>query len=713
MSPTKVRYEIPGKKQRPTPVSSFTGLVNDSESEDVLSSAMNNGLYNGSPAVAKENQKLPFKPLPTPTKSSQKPTQVDSSFDELEKSEGEPESTSRQTRSSFIQSVDKGKKKHRRRVMGLDGTYSSSDGSAPEDDGYTPSKKKAKKTPVKKTPTKARAIVIDSDRDSTLPSRSRRSSAKKQKSVTSSDSEDDIVHSNSRSSQLRKTSSRNANTFQGSPAITSSRGRGKKPVVIEESDSDEDDVVFSSQANRRQPQIIESEEDDILPPSPRKRVPRVTTEIEEDESQPIVSPLKRSRKPIESDDSDIVSSPMKRRRNSQREVELSSGSDFPSPSKMAASSNRSSTSKTPPRFTRQQKTARKHRTEKQKKMELLKRRRAGENIEQVTDSESDSDEGDENEELQKLSEFEDEEPSPESTRKPAKFKARKQNSDGEGDSDDFVIEDEDGPLGIPTEHLAQIPLEFTAAAHKPIKEHFRDVVEWMVHNKVNPGFEWKDPVYETAFRKVGEEAGGFADSKFVSTQWTAEFTKAIYARPNILIRDLEPGEAINVLGEAKCEACNHRKHMPTFSIQLKGKAYNKITLEDIESDSDEDSDEESDSEDSSKVSRDEKGQTLLSEDKQWFAGSVCKQNAENAHTLIHWKWHLNDWVVSHLEMEGECEPKKLAERDKMNSKRRHKYANAIVDRWQAEGVIKGLYKDFKTAKDTARELQPQKRGGWK
>ena len=93
--------------------------------------------------------------------------------------------------------------------------------------------------------------------------------------------------------------------------------------------------------------------------------------------------------------------------------------------------------------------------------------------------------------------------------------------------------------------------------------------------------------------------------------------------------------------------------------------------------------------------------------------SVCKQNAENAHTLIHWKWHLNDWVVSRLEDEGECEPKKLAERDKMNGKRRHKYANAIVDRWQAEGVIKTLYKDFKTAKDTARELQPQKRGGWK
>jgi uncharacterized phage-associated protein len=49
----------------------------------------------------------------------------------------------------------------------------------------------------------------------------------------------------------------------------------------------------------------------------------------------------------------------------------------------------------------------------------------------------------------------------------------------------------------------------------------------------------------------------------------------------------------------------------------------------------------------------------------------------------------------------------------MKGKQRHKYANKIVDRWQAEGIIKTLYKDFKSQKDTARELQAQKRGGWK
>lgn len=601
----------------------------------------------------------PGKALPTPAKSSQQPAKVDTSLgaftfhfhkrvgyillcyhankwspDELGESEDEPENNARQTRSSFIRSIDSSKKKkHRRHAMGLDGTYSSSDGSAPEDKAYTPSKKKAKRTPIK-TPTKGKAIVINSDSEvesaMSLPSRTNRSSAKKRKSITLSDSsEDEIVQSTTRSSQRRQSSLRNGKISRGSPA-SSSRMRSKRRTIIDESDSEEDDIRSSPPKRFARLAIPDDDEDeqDIRSPSPRKQRARAIIESEEDESQPIVSPLKRTRKPVESEDSDLVLSPAKRQRNSrQRDVDLSSDSDLPSPRTIAASLKRQpkSTSKTPPRFTRQQKTVRRHRTEKEKKMELLKRRRAGENIDTVTDSsESASDEeDDEDEGLQQLSEFEDEEPSPENARKPtkpAKRATRHPNSGGETDTDDFVIEDEEGPLGIPT-HLAEIPLEFTSAAHKPIKEHFRDVVEWMVHNKVNPAFEWKDPVYETAFRKVDQECGGFADSKFVSTQWTAEFTKAIYARPILEIRELNPGEGIDVLGEAKCEACNHRKHVPTFSLQLKGKAYNKVTLEEVDKDSD--SDEESDdddSNDSSDASIDERGATLLSEDKQWFAG---------------------------------------------------------------------------------------------
>jgi hypothetical protein len=67
LPPAKARYEIPGKKQRSTPVSSFVGLVNDSESEDMLSSV-------------KKDHKLSFKPLPTPAKSSQPQVKIDMSI---------------------------------------------------------------------------------------------------------------------------------------------------------------------------------------------------------------------------------------------------------------------------------------------------------------------------------------------------------------------------------------------------------------------------------------------------------------------------------------------------------------------------------------------------------------------------------------------------------------------------------------------------------
>jgi hypothetical protein len=49
----------------------------------------------------------------------------------------------------------------------------------------------------------------------------------------------------------------------------------------------------------------------------------------------------------------------------------------------------------------------------------------------------------------------------------------------------------------------------------------------------------------------------------------------------------------------------------------------------------------------------------------------------------------------------------------MNAKQRCKYANKIVDRWETEGQVKTLYRDFKSQKDTARELQARARGGWK
>jgi hypothetical protein len=68
MSPAKVRYSLRDSKQ--TPASRTHTLGNGYESEDILSSDKKS-IMNKTPAKAKNNGKLPFKPLPTPAKSSQ------------------------------------------------------------------------------------------------------------------------------------------------------------------------------------------------------------------------------------------------------------------------------------------------------------------------------------------------------------------------------------------------------------------------------------------------------------------------------------------------------------------------------------------------------------------------------------------------------------------------------------------------------------------
>src|ERR1035441_9740776 len=70
---------------------------------------------------------------------------------------------------------------------------------------------------------------------------------------------------------------------------------------------------------------------------------------------------------------------------------------------------------------------------------------------------------------------------------------------------------------------------------------------------------------------------------------------------------------------------------------------------------------------------------------------VCKTNAEISHSLIHWKYHLNEWVIAGLEGDGYLDPEKIVERDRMRLKDRYAYANAAVDLWERNGFIKSLY----------------------
>lgn len=49
----------------------------------------------------------------------------------------------------------------------------------------------------------------------------------------------------------------------------------------------------------------------------------------------------------------------------------------------------------------------------------------------------------------------------------------------------------------------------------------------------------------------------------------------------------------------------------------------------------------------------------------------------------------------------------------MSATKRLRYANKVVDKWEAEKKIKALYRDFKSQIETARELKAQERGGWR
>ena len=167
---------------------------------------------------------------------------------------------------------------------------------------------------------------------------------------------------------------------------------------------------------------------------------------------------------------------------------------------------------------------------------------------------------------------------------------------------DFV-DDEDDTVGVDLGREG-VPLEFTYHANKKPFENFKTEIEWMVHNKINPAFDRRDEIYELAHRKLDDEVHGYAGSKFSSSVWKEDFNKALRGRPEFYRAD------VPTMLEHKCDACQRSGHPPKHKVTLSGKAYDRETLENIESDDEED--DESDDESS------EEGSSSSVEDKQNF-----------------------------------------------------------------------------------------------
>lgn len=548
-----------------------------------------------------------------------------------------------------------------------------------------------------------------------LSSRSRNKAADLDDSSSESAAEDGFDDGEDLNrSPLSKKSTPRSQRKSGSLADSSSRSLNQLPPrphgIAVDDDSDETPLVPPSSSRRklqkRPATANDSDETPMDPPSSSRR--------------------KLQKRPITADDSDedVVVQPTKRRRLVRRgSSPASSGSNNPSSGEPHTPPPPAGESRDRNLYTLMKRGVRRSaqsaRSGKQKQMELLRRRRAGEVIEEqdLSSSEDEDHKGiyDTDSDNPALYEFDDDDEDDDGDEGPEPVmrsnKAKGKESDQEDlrdlhdqNQDDlggFIVNDDDAPLGVPS-GLAEIPLEFTAQAHKPMKEHFKDAVKWLVQLKINPGFsDKKHPVYMRAWQKLDDEVRGLAVSKFESAAWKPDFLSALRARPAITTEELPRGDT---QGEETCMACGRRNHPARSVISFQGSAYHKKIaddhfLQDLTSDSDSGSD---DSAEGGGADYDEDGSRIPKEKTRWYVGSVCSQNAETTHGLMHWKHQLMEFVNEALEADKYMRPEKVQQREGMEPEERHELVDRIVKSWVKDNTMKDLYGSFKQALETAR-----------
>ncbi|KAI9760900.1 MAG: hypothetical protein M4579_001401 [Chaenotheca gracillima] len=331
-------------------------------------------------------------------------------------------------------------------------------------------------------------------------------------------------------------------------------------------------------------------------------------------------------------------------------------SDKPKKAKAKAKAKRTTRQET------KRKIKKPRRTEKQKALDRIRRRHGAKNVpDSSSSSEEESEESAAEEDMAAL--------------RPT-F-----NDDYESD---FVVDEGDDTIGAP---LEQMPLEFTRQAHMKLSDHFRIAIEWMVQNNLNHSFPRQDPIYRMAFDKLNDNVKGYSQSKFISSVWDREFTTALKARPTMYTIDLDDDDE-------HCRACNRAGHTATSECWFDGKPYDFDTLETL-------SEEEDDEDDESDTSYDKDHNPVAKPGRRWPLGVTCKDNAETAHSLLHWKYQVNSWVVDFLTDEGHNTQEQILERNSWSMRKRLDEANHVFDDMKERGDVQNLWQHFKLMIRTA------------
>ncbi|KAK4541045.1 hypothetical protein LTR36_008414 [Oleoguttula mirabilis] len=493
----------------------------------------------------------------------------------------------------------------------------------------------------------------------------------------------------------------------------------QRPIIVESDDEeeDEDDAIVVSGGPRHEAdqEEEEEEEDEEEMPTTAGRVPRQRRRersrdsfisssppraIDSDDDIEIIEEPKKRRScrdEDEDEDDDVPVTPNRRKLKPSRRLTQQEKDDLADDlDDFGAKSDVEALNATPKTTQSKQKSAR------QSALEQLKRKRSGRSdpIEIPDEDEGQEDAGNDFDELY---DDDDEVVAPQPTSSRQMFKADEYD-------DDFIEEEEgDGVLGIPE----GMPIEYTIYARQKAKDLFKHAIEWMVQKKINPAFQRTDEVYDLAFRKLDDEVQGLAGSKFTSAAWTPQFTMALKARPDIAFEAIDRDTGEHWLRD-KCDACNRSGHPATYQIQFQGTPYHPHTLEEVggrdEHENDEDdedasssgSDNDQDNDADDRPAYDHQGRVIAPANTIYYVGKFCMANAETAHSLSHWRYHLNEWVIQWLDRSGYNTAEKIVQRDGWSTKKRRKYANKVADRMEQEGVVRDLWREFRKNIDEAR-----------
>ncbi|EFX00426.1 putative transcription factor iiic-like protein [Grosmannia clavigera kw1407] len=287
---------------------------------------------------------------------------------------------------------------------------------------------------------------------------------------------------------------------------------------------------------------------------------------------------------------------------------------------------------------------------------------------------------------------------------------QQQEDESEEDDEDFIDDSHVGLIGEPDEEMLrrEMPLQFTSQSRQPLKNHFKDAIEWLVHRRIDRGgAQNDDEIYRLAWDRLDRELGGRAQSRFISSSWTPAFRGALQARPYMDSYNLRPGkysggtEGSLTSDTDVCHACGRSNHPASYMVLFSGPVYDLNTLDDVDDGGDEDGEGEGNGEEDEEPV-DMHGNPIAPVSQRWLVGGVCHSNAETAHDLLHWKRALKDWVDEKLKEDGQLEPQRLQERDEMKPRRRRVLVHSIVDGWLAAGTINELYGDFVKLLDGAR-----------